>query len=136
MIYLDSSALVKLIREEVESAALDEWLEEQGTASLVSSDLATVEVLRTCRRFDPRTLPAARDLLARLDSVPLSRAVVADAGEIEGPLLRSPDALHLASALSIATELTAFVSYDERLTSAAATHGLRCVTPGRDGARS
>lgn len=131
MIYLDSSALVKLVREETESAALEGWLADRGTLSLVSSDLATVEVLRACRRWDPRALGVARSLLSGVDLVPLSRAVVAEAAELEEPLLRSLDALHLASALSIGADLTAFIAYDERLSGAAHALGLPWSAPGR-----
>lgn len=135
MSYLDSSALVKLVREEVSSAELAEWLADRGTTTIASSELATVEVLRACRRWDPRVLPSARTLLSGVDLVPLSRDVVADAAQIGDPLLRSPDALHLASSLSIGATLSAFAADDELLREAALTLGLPCVAPGRDGPR-
>jgi len=50
VIHLDSSALVKLVREEAESAALATWLSARAPTALLSSELATVEVLRVCRR--------------------------------------------------------------------------------------
>jgi predicted nucleic acid-binding protein len=50
--------------------------------------------------------------------------------QLSEPILRSLDALHLASALSIATDLTAFIAYDRRLAAAAAAAGLPTVQPG------
>ena len=129
MIYLDSSALLKLVFEEAGSAALAQWLEERVGTPAVSSELARVEVLRASRRLDPAALPAARSLLAQLDLIPLSSTLLAEAAEVGDPLLRTLDALHLASAISIRAELSAFVAYDHRLAAAAATVGLEPVRP-------
>lgn len=130
MIYLDSFALFKLVVEEDESQALDDWLAERPDASLVSSRLATVEVLRACRRADESLLPAGRSLLATLDLVPLSGRLLDEAADLTDPLLRSLDALHLASALSLQPDLTAFVTYDLRLTAASEAVGLFPLRPG------
>ena len=130
MNYLDSSALLKLLFEERESAALAAWLEERGAVPSVTSELARVEVLRAARRIDPEVVPAARSLLAGLDLVPLDGAVVAAAAELDDPLLRALDALHLASALALGQDLAGFVAYDRRLAAAAATAGLVTAQPG------
>lgn len=131
MIYLDSSALLKLIFDEAESAALADWLgSEPAVGALVSSELARIEVLRGCRRVDPATLPAARSLLAGVDLIPISRDVVDHAAEIEGTLLRSLDAIHLASAAGVRAALATFVTYDHRLGEAAAAAGLAVTAPG------
>ena len=132
MIYLDSSALLKLLFEEPESAALARWLAERTGTPAVSSELARVEVLRASRRLNPVALPAARSLLAQLDLIPLTSALLAEAAEVGDPLLRPLDALHLASALSIQTELSAFVAYDHRLAAAAVDAGLEPVRPAVD----
>ncbi len=76
MIYLDSSALLKLIFEEPESAALEGWLSSRGSVPKVSSELARVEVLRASRRISPDTVPAAVTMLSQLDLVPLSGGVI------------------------------------------------------------
>ena len=130
MIYLDSSALLKLVVSEPESAALAAWLAVQSEAPVVSSELAKVEVLRACRRIAPLALPGARELLSGVDLVPLRGAVIEAAAELEGSALRSLDALHLASALAIKASLDAFVGYDTRLQSAAAAAGLPTTSPG------
>ena len=130
MIYLDSSALLKLLIQEQESAALEGWITAQAGAPVVTSTLAKVEVLRACRRLNDEALPAATALLAELDLIPLTTDVLDQAAEVGGPLLRSLDALHLASALSIGSELAAFVCYDHRLLEAASAAGLAAVNPG------
>ena len=130
MIYLDSSALLKLLYEERESAALDEWLSAQSDVPVVSSELAKVEVVRACRRINPDALPEARALLAGLDLIPLTSDVLDEAADVGDTLLRSLDAIHLASALSIRADVSAFVAYDLRLGDAAAVAGVVSVRPG------
>lgn len=130
MIYLDSSALLKLVHEEAESTALEAWVSERKDTPFVSSELAKVEVIRACRRIDARALPGARALLAGIDLIPLSGEVVDQAAEVGESTLGSLDAIHLASALSIRADLTAFVAYDHRLYEAASVAGLMPLQPG------
>ena len=130
MIYLDSSALLKLLYEERESAALAGWLSAHGGTPVVSSELARVEVIRACRRVNADALPEARALLGDLDLIPLTRDVVDQAAEVGEPLLRSLDAIHLASALSIRDDISPFIAYDHRLADAATAAGLEALSPG------
>lgn len=132
MIYLDSSALMKLIRKESETAALSDWLSERPEHPVVSSELGRVEVFRAARRVGDRALTEARAVIGDIDLVPLNRAVQDLASDIGHPLLRTLDALHLASAVLLSDELTAFIAYDQRLTSAARAAGLVVASPGRD----
>lgn len=130
MIYFDSSALLKLVFEEAESTALAGWLETRlSTVPPVSSELARIEVLRGCRRVDPSALPVARALLAGIDLIPISAEIVDRASEIGDGLLRSLDAIHLASAAATGDELAAFVTYDHRLAGAAASEGFAVESP-------
>lgn len=130
MIYLDSSALLKLVHEERESAALEAWITARAGTPLVSSELAKVEVIRACRHVNADALPEARVLLSGLDLIPLTRDVIDEAADVGGTFLRSLDALHLASALSIRAEVSAFVAYDQRLAEAASATGLEAHRPG------
>ena len=130
MIYLDSSALLKLLFQEHESDSLQDWLAARPGVPTVSSELAKVEVLRATRRIDAAALPDARTMLRQLDLVPLAGAVVELASDLESPRLRSLDALHLASALTLGEEMAAFVAYDDRLLEAAVTAGLATHQPG------
>ena len=128
--YLDSSALLKLLVEEAESAALAAFVAGEAGMRAVSSELAVVEVVRAVRRVAPAAVADARSLVAQLDLVPLSGDVVAQATEVGGPLLRTLDALHLASALAVREALSFFVAYDHRLVDAARTAGFDVRHPG------
>ncbi|HET9256000.1 MAG TPA: PIN domain-containing protein [Pseudonocardiaceae bacterium] len=66
MIYLDTAALVKLIRHEPQSDALADWLDERTTATLVTSALAEVELPRALRRTEPELIAAVPALLEHL----------------------------------------------------------------------
>jgi predicted nucleic acid-binding protein len=130
VIYLDSSALLKLLHEEPESAALADWLTGQAGSPLLSSELSAVEVIRACRRINPDALPEARALLAGLDLIPLAGTVIAEAADVGETTLRSLDAIHLASALSVREDLATFIAYDHRLGEAASAVGLQLLAPG------
>lgn len=129
MIYLDSSALVKLVVREDETAALTTWLATEGDAPKVSSDLVLVEVPRAVMRSVPTALLSAHHLVARLQKVALTPELLTAAAALQPPLLRSLDAMHLASALAIRTDLTALVAYDDRLYDAALDAGLPVARP-------
>ena len=129
MIYFDTSALVKLVFDETESAALAEWLTVRADVPKVSSDLSTIELLRTCRRVDEEAVEGANLLLGGIDFLPMDRAIVEKAATLVPTELRSLDAIHLASALSVKANLTALVAYDVRLCSAAAEAGIEVVSP-------
>lgn len=130
MIYLDSSALLKLIRREDETEALRGWLELRPELPAVTSELGRVEVVRVASRFGDHALARARAVIGDLDLVPLDRAVQDLACEVGDPPLRTLDALHLASALVLGDGLTGLITYDRRLADAARTAGLVVTTPG------
>src|SRR5690606_33314817 len=114
VIYFDSSALMKLVRAEAETAALSTWLSTQQE-HVISSELGRVEVLRAARRAGDKALTEAHAVIGDVDLIPLDRSVQDLASEIGEPLLRTLDALHLASAVLLGSDLSAFVAYDERL---------------------
>ncbi len=130
MIYLDSSALMKMVRREDETVALGEWLARRTEQQVVSSELARVEVLRAARRVGGPAMAEARAVVADLDLIPLDHAVQDVACDIGGLALRTLEALHLASALLLGAQLTAFIAYDHRLADAARAAGLTVATPG------
>ena len=124
MIYLDTSAAAKLVHPEAESAALAVFLVERLSAPLVSSALPCPELVRAVTRHRPELAGRAIALVQRIMTVPLANDIVVSAATIGNPLLRTLDALHLATAATIATELDAFVTYDKRLGDAAAAMAL------------
>lgn len=131
MIYLDASALMKLVRAEAETDALRTWLGAHPEQPVVTSELGRIEVLRAARRVGEPVVAEARAVVGDVDLVPLDRAVQDVAGEIGDPLLRTLDALHLASALLLGDALTAFVAYDHRLADGAQAAGLAVTAPGQ-----
>ena len=129
MVYLDSSAIVKLVITEPESQALRAYLADRDER--VASALARVEVFRALRRAHaaaPALLRRADDVLEGIALVAVDEPVLRDAAGLESPPLRSLDAVHLATALSL-EELDAFVTYDRRLATASAEAGLPVASP-------
>jgi len=120
---------VKLVFEEPESDALAQWLAERQAMPKFSSELTTIELVRTCRRRDADAVVGARQVLAGLDLIPLTADLVESASSIGPPDLRSLDAIHLSSALLISEDVTAFVAYDMKLKTAALAAGLEVVAP-------
>jgi uncharacterized protein len=131
VIYLDSSALVKLAVTEPESAALAGWLAERADQPLVSSALEAAEVPRAVWRAEPGALPRAYRLIRRIARVALTADVLDNSATLPPQALSVAHAIHLASALAVRDELTAFVAYDEDLLAAAADAGLPVESPGR-----
>jgi uncharacterized protein len=142
VIYLDTSALVKLVRTEAESATLWSYLASQRNTPKFTAAVTLTELPRAVRRanhdpagrvVDPKAMAAEAELtqevLSTLRIVEMSRAVCADAAMADGPLLRSLDALHLVAASRIAIALTAFITYDKRLAVAGQEAGLPVTVP-------
>ena len=125
-IYLDSSALVKLVATENESAALEKAL--IAVENLASCNLARVEIIRAARQKGRAVVERARRLLANVELIQLDDELLDLAAELEGPL-RSLDAIHLAAALELGDELDAVVTYDSQMARAAESLGLRVVAP-------
>ena len=126
--YIDTSALVKLVVAEAESAALRSWLME-GDRALVACDLARTELMRAVRRAVPDRVLQARAVLDAVTLVGVSTAGCEEAGRIEPVEVRSLDAVHLAAALDLGDDLEGLVTYDDRLAEAAASNGVTVVMP-------
>ncbi|MGH7610958.1 MAG: type II toxin-antitoxin system VapC family toxin [Candidatus Dormibacteria bacterium] len=130
-LYLDSSAVVKLVQRESESAALRRFLRRHRADQLVTSALARVEVVRVVLAGGPAALAQARRQLSRLDQVLLSTEVLDRAATLAPNLqLRSLDAIHLAAAQVVGADLRAVVTYDRRMADAAQDLGLAVEWPG------
>lgn len=133
LLYLDSSALVKLVLPERESEALLESLSAWPVR--VSSELARVEVVRAARRAmaQPVAEKRAEEVMAGLYLLKIDSDILSGAARLEPRTLRSLDAIHMASALSLGTDLGAIVIYDGNMATAAASCGLRVLSPGSAG---
>jgi predicted nucleic acid-binding protein len=129
LVYLDTSALVKLVVTEPESTAL---LARLGAwPRRVSSALALTELPRALQwaGFGAGARRRAREVLGRLDLVDLDRRILLAAATLEPSTLRTLDAIHLAMALAVREDLDAMVTYDRRLGAAAERAHLEVVTP-------
>ena len=136
MVYLDASALVKLVVPETESASLKSelarWREK------VTSSIALTEVMRACRGaaasgLDPGVIEAlvgeAQALLEGVVMLDADPPLLREAGLLDPIGMRALDAIHLATALSVAQELGALITYDQRLAAAARAQGLEVLSP-------
>jgi predicted nucleic acid-binding protein len=129
LIYLDTSAFLKTVLVEAESAALQSYLDGHPERGLVSSSLLAVEARRGVLRLRPALLPRTDVILGRIEQIGISDAVIESAGRLPDPRLRSLDAIHLATALLIQDDVEALLTYDARLRQAAKAHGLATAAP-------
>jgi hypothetical protein len=128
LVYLDASALVKLVVVEPESSALASFLEARESA--VTSRISAVEVGRAVRRAGrPELVERSNQVLDAIAFVELNAEIARLAGRVEPPALRSLDTVHVASALSLESDLGPFVAYDARLADAAHAAGLEVTAP-------
>lgn len=125
--YLDSSAIVKLIVAETESAALRAYLRRRRP--VVSSALARTEVLRALLPLGEAALSRGRDVLRRLDLVRITDRVLDAAGILEPAHVRSLDAIHVATAQLLGDDLGQVVTYDDRMADASRALGLKTASP-------
>ena len=128
MYYCDSSAVAKLVLEEDFSSDVEHFLAE-GVLR-VSSTLMRVELARTVARRAPQLSLTAVAVGEGFELLEISPEVLSIAATLPPATLRTLDAIHLATASLLRSELTAFVSYDERLLEAAAAFGLPVASPG------
>jgi uncharacterized protein len=125
--YLDSSAIVKLVVQEPESAALSRFLRRRRP--LVSSALARVEVERACLSLGNIFHARARVVLERIELVRINERVLGIAGTLLPASVRSLDAIHLGTASLFGSTLGTLVTYDGRMRDAALGLGWRVSTP-------
>lgn len=126
--YFDASAIVKLSNLEPESQALIDYLDDHDL-EVSTSIVGEVEVRRALRRL--RAARSDSDEAVRgFYFLDLTADISQRAAELGSATLRTLDALHLATALTITEDLD-FVTYDDRLAAAARAAGLRVVQPGR-----
>ena len=126
-IYLDSSALVKLAVAEPESRALRRSLQRQRPR--ITSALARTEVARATMSLGSDAVARGEAVLRRVEIVRINDRILRHAGSLEPSELRSLDAIHLATAQLIGSDLKWIVTYDERMAEAAQALGLSVRAP-------
>jgi hypothetical protein len=128
VVYLDTSAFLKLIVAEAESPALRQFLLRRPERT--SASLLQTEAIRALRRAGyEHHVGSARRLFRAMRLIALDDLVLDRAAELDPRELRSLDALHLAAARMVGTDLGAFVTYDRRLAQAAHDQGLEVHSP-------
>jgi predicted nucleic acid-binding protein len=127
-VYVDASALAKLLVDEREGNALRALL--APFVRQVTSIVGRVEVERTVARRAPSRLDDVAGLLDDLVIVGLEPGIAAAAATVGPGTLRTLDAIHLASAAALGADLEAFVTYDRRLAEAARALGMPVASPG------
>lgn len=124
-LYLDASALTKLIIDEPGSSDLERLVQHR---SLVTSRVAVVEVAKAIGRASSNA--DARPVFDLLSLVEFDDAIASLASATGGPTLRALDAIHVATAIRLGPELESFITYDERQGVAAKAAGLKVLSPG------
>ncbi len=127
LVYLDASAIVRIVADEPGRAATVAFLREHEARA--TSVLSTVEVPRAVARKRADAALGAAAFVGDLVVVALDRTIVSRAAGLAPPGLRTLDAIHLATALEFGRELDAFVTYDGRLGDAARAMGLPVAAP-------
>jgi predicted nucleic acid-binding protein len=134
VLYADTSALVKLVIREPESAAVEREL--MSWERLATSELTAIELpravarARSVGRADDAAARLVLEILAAFSAVPRTDDVRALAAHLEPVELRTLDAIHIASALAVGEDLGAVMTYDRRMANAAERLGLEVATPG------
>jgi predicted nucleic acid-binding protein len=127
--YIDTSAALKLLAEESHSRAFAAFYDKSEGASWVSSALLRIEVVRAVSRVMPAALPDARAMLLAFDYVSIDDEVIDAATNEPDRMLRSLDAIHLATARVLGPDLDGLATYDDRLAVAAKDAGISVVDP-------
>jgi uncharacterized protein len=125
--YLDSSAIVKLAVAEPESPALRRYLRRRRP--LVSSALARAEVRRALLPLGELALRRGQEVLTRLELIRISDRLLTAAGSLLPVELRTLDAIHVATAQQLGSDLARVVTYDERMRAAAQAVGCSVAAP-------
>jgi predicted nucleic acid-binding protein len=125
--YLDASAFVKLIRAEAESAALQTWLAAHRERA--SSALLRTEAVRAVRYTGEAAIGRALELLDAVVLVPIDDSVLEAAALLDPAALRTLDAIHLATARYLGSDVDVLVTYDRRMIEAAGLLGLPVASP-------
>jgi predicted nucleic acid-binding protein len=114
---------------EEESNALADFVKVH--AARATCALAKVEVIRAVRPYGDPHVRAAREMFNAMILLPLENTLLDAAADLAAANLRTLDAIHLAAAQTLGSDLTALVTYDDRMTQAAEQLSIRVASPGR-----
>jgi predicted nucleic acid-binding protein len=124
--YVDASGLVKLVIDEAETREMVRWYVESDR--VLTSVIGVIETRRAAARR-PHDAGHLAHVLDRVEVLAVAPDIAERAGSILPAMLRTLDAIHLATALTAEPGIDAFVTYDDRLAAAARDLGLPVVSP-------
>ena len=125
--YIDSSAIIKLIKPELETKTLLQQL----PLSITTSQLSRVEVIQTINSNFGDLLEDAYDVLLDIPMVPVDHSVLLGAENLPTFIkLRALDSIHIATAYSMKNEIEGVITYDKEMVKAASALGFKTKSPG------
>ena len=125
--YADSSALLKLLIAEKESAALTDFID----FTIKSSVLTRVEVIRTLHKIAPEKIAEAQIILNGIDLTPVNPAILSVAENFSPSItLKSLDAIHVATVIFLDKSVEGVITYDKAMIKSAKELGINVVSPG------
>ncbi|WP_241473897.1 type II toxin-antitoxin system VapC family toxin [Mycolicibacterium neoaurum] len=130
MIYLDATAMLKLIAQAPETQALTQYLNAHTDTAWITCALTRAELLRATTTLPAEATEHAHHILAGIDAVGVTDRLLDAAVALTPAPRRLTDALHIASALSAGPRLRTLVTYDTELANAATDHHITVVRPG------
>ena len=125
--YADSSAILKLLIVEKESAALTNFID----FTIKSSVLTRVEIIRVLHKIAPEKIDRAQIILAGIDLTPLNPAILSMAENFAPSItLKSLDALHIATAIFLDKSVEGVITYDKAMIKNAKELRIKVASPG------
>ena len=125
--YIDSSAIIKLIKPELETKTLLQQL----PLSITTSQLSRVEVIRTISLNFAELLEDAYDILSDIPMIAVDHSVLLAAENLPAFInLRALDSIHIATAFSMKSEIEGVITYDKEMVKAASALGFKTMSPG------
>ena len=125
-IYIDSSAILKLIIREKESEAVISI----PRARFITSEISRVEVTRAILRYEPKALKSAERVLKNLNFVKIDSQTLVQAERLPDRIsIRALDAIHIAVASKMALRISSVLTYDKQLAKAAKALGFEVLSP-------
>ena len=125
--YIDSSAIIKLIKPEPETKTLLQQL----PPSITTSQISRVEVIRTINLNFAELLEDAYDILLDIPMIAVDHSVLLGAENLPAFIkLRALDSIHMATAFSMKSEIEGVVTYDKEMVKAASALGFKTMSPG------
>lgn len=125
-IYIDSSAILKLIIREKESEAVISI----SRARFITSEISRVEVTRAILRYEPKALKSTEQVFKNLNFVKIDSQTLVQAARLPDRInIRALDAIHIAVASKMGLSISSVLTYDKQMAKAAKALGFEVLSP-------